>query len=184
MKQGSNKILTVKLIGGHILVVRQLEFQLFVMPVWSREHVAFKNPCALAASLHWETAASEAVIISRISPHPAVLPSASSWPEETVTVLVRETSDGFHTVRQYDFSPNVEGMLVPGHTITLPCILPTTYTRTSRQHSQRRSVNHYCETGATMIHNLGLQSYPSCPLSQFFPTHPRCRPPGENMSCA
>lgn len=129
MKQGSNKILTVKLIGGHILVVRQLEFQLFVMPVWSREHVAFKNPCALAASLHWETAASEAVIISRISPHPAVLPSASLWPEETVTVLVRETSDGFHTVRQYDFSPNVEGMLVPGHTITLPCILPTTYTR-------------------------------------------------------
>ncbi|KIP11576.1 hypothetical protein PHLGIDRAFT_63566 [Phlebiopsis gigantea 11061_1 CR5-6] len=124
----SNKILAVKFIGGHILVIRQLEFQLFVMPTWSREHVAFKNPCTLAASLHWENPASEAVIVSRISPHPDVLPLSNAWPEEAVTILVRETVDGFNTIRQYDFLPNLEKKVIPGHAITLPCILPSTYT--------------------------------------------------------
>lgn len=97
--------------------------------MWSREHVAFKNPCTLAASLHWENLASEAVIVSGTSPHPDVLPSPNSWPEEAVTVLVRETVDGFNTIRQYDFLPNLQKKVVPGHTITLPCILPNTYTR-------------------------------------------------------
>lgn len=99
------------------------------MPVWSREQVAFKNPCTLAASLHWENPVSEAVVVSRTSSHTGVLPLSTSWPEEAVTVLVREVMDGFNTIRQYDFLPNLEKKVIPGHTITLPCILPSTYTR-------------------------------------------------------
>ena len=125
----SNRILNVKLLGGHVLVARELEFQLFIMPVWSHEQLAFKSPCALAASLRWDTPASDAVIIYRLCPQSDILSSVCPWPEGAVTILIRESSEGFHTIRQYDLLPNVEGKLASGHPLVLPCIIPSTYTR-------------------------------------------------------
>ena len=122
-------MLTVRILGRYVLVAKQQEFQIFSIPEHSPEH-GFNGPVDLLASLQWDSPAREIVIFARDELGRDASPSSSqSWPMETVTVLLRETNEGFNTLKQYDFLPNVNRRYIPGTKSILPCIIPTECTR-------------------------------------------------------
>jgi hypothetical protein len=119
-------VLAVRFIGEHVLCLRESQFQLFTMPSWCHETHVFKGRPVLITSIQWESRICEAVIIPSSK---LALTALAKWPADPVTVLARDRNDGFHTIRQYDFFPNLTRERIPGMNKVLPCVLPKACTR-------------------------------------------------------
>ncbi|KAH9892626.1 hypothetical protein C8Q73DRAFT_66158 [Cubamyces lactineus] len=102
-----NAILAVKPVNKYLLVVRQRSFEVLPAPSWRGVRAPYSALVTASASIELDIPASSSVIVIRevFSPSTEEPPD---WPDEPVTVLSRYSDDGFETMHQYDFLPNLK----------------------------------------------------------------------------